>query len=195
MDEPVIDGPGRTHLCVMMLVVAPMARGSDPSGRFEAVFRAHYAAVDGYVRRVWPSVDGDDVVSQTFEIAFRRFDAIPPDTTRGWLIAVAKNCALNAVRSHRRRRHYLEAFAASRARRSADLHDESVALDTSDALATAFAALRDTDQEVLLLAAWDELSGDDLGAALGTSAGTAAVRLHRARQRLHEHYDRLGGGA
>ena len=37
------------------------------------------------------------------------------------------------------------------------------------------------------------LRGDDLGAALGTSASTAAVRLFRARSRLKERYEQEGG--
>lgn len=62
--------------------------------------------------------------------------------------------------------------------------DPAVATVHTDAVATALAALSERDREVLRLAAWEELDGTELAEALGCSAGTAKVRLHRARQRL-----------
>jgi RNA polymerase sigma-70 factor (ECF subfamily) len=53
-----------------------------------------------------------------------------------------------------------------------------------EAFRHAFGSLSTTDREVLLLADWDGLVGADLAAALGVSKSTAAVRLHRARNRL-----------
>ena len=44
--------------------------------------------------------------------------------------------------------------------------------------------LSDADQEVLRLSAWEDLSGADIAAVLNCSNSAAAVRLHRARQRL-----------
>ncbi|ONI69776.1 hypothetical protein BWI15_24905 [Kribbella sp. ALI-6-A] len=40
------------------------------------------------------------------------------------------------------------------------------------------------DQQVLLLNAWEGLSGSELAVALGCSTIAAGVRLHRARRRL-----------
>jgi RNA polymerase sigma factor (sigma-70 family) len=160
---------------------------------YEAMFRAHYHAVNSYVRGMWPSVDEDDVMSKTFETAWLRFDEIPPHATRGWLVSTAKNCALNGLRSARRRQTYLDAFKATRTRFTSGLHDEVVASETTDALQLAFGRLREGDQEVLLLASWDGLSGDDLGAALGCAGATAAVRLFRARERLRVQFAQFGG--
>ena len=44
--------------------------------------------------------------------------------------------------------------------------------------------LGQADREVLRLAAWEELQPAEIAAVLGCSANAAAVRLHRARQRL-----------
>ena len=44
--------------------------------------------------------------------------------------------------------------------------------------------LSDADQEVLRLSAWEDLTGADIAAVLNCSNSAAAVRLHRARQRL-----------
>ena len=46
------------------------------------------------------------------------------------------------------------------------------------------------DREVLLLVAWAELTSEETARALGTPAGTARSRLHRARKQLH---NALGG--
>ena len=52
-------------------------------------------------------------------------------------------------------------------------------------LARALAALDARDRELVLLVAWEGLSLAEAAAALGCRSGTAAVRLHRARRRLH----------
>jgi RNA polymerase sigma-70 factor (ECF subfamily) len=176
----------------MMVGVEPDVRTIDPRAAFESLFRSNYPAVVAYVRQVWPTVDEDEVVSRTFEIAWRRSEQIPEQAVRGWLIGVARNCALNAVRSNRRRQTYVEAFRSMRRSRSAALHQYEIPPETVDALQSAFDDLRKGDQEVLVLAAWQGLSGDDLGAALGTTASAAAVRLFRARERLKAAYARYG---
>ena len=185
--------PRRTSSTVIMVGVEPAVRTSDDHARFENLFREHYRAVTAYVRQVWPSVDEDEIMSNTFEIAWRRLDEIPEGAARGWLIGVARYCSLNALRSQRRRQTYVDAFAAMRARLGAGAHDQTVAYETADALQAAFSDLREADQETLVLASWEGLTGDDLGAALGVSGATAAVRLFRARQRLRNAYLSRGG--
>lgn len=176
-----------------MVGVEPAVRTSDEHARFETLFREHYRAVTSYIRQVWPSVDEDEIMSRTFEVAWRRLDEVPDGAVRGWLIGVARHCSLNALRSQRRRQTYVDAFSAMRARLGGADHDQAAAYDSADVLRSAFAELRSSDQEVLLLAAWDGLTGDDLGAALGVSGPTAAVRLFRARQRLRDAYEAKGG--
>lgn len=51
-------------------------------------------------------------------------------------------------------------------------------------LVSAWAALTDSERDVLRLAAWERLSGDRLAAALGVPADMADAALHHARQRL-----------
>ena len=52
------------------------------------------------------------------------------------------------------------------------------------AMVLALGSLSATDQELLLLVAWERLSNEQLAEMLGLSRGTVAVRLHRARRRL-----------
>ena len=137
-------------------------------------------------------MDGEEIVSQTFEIAWRRLHDTAVDAPRGWLIGIARNCALNELRAKRRRADHLATLRSDRIRSTAELFDDTVPADTVAALRQALGRLRPSDQEVLLLAAWGRLAGDDLGAALGTSGATAAVRLFRARERLSIAYSTVG---
>lgn len=160
---------------------------------YESLFRAHYLSVRSYLRQAWPAVDEDEVLSRTFETAWRRLDDIPADVARGWLIGVARNHALNTVRSSRRRRSRMDALAALPGAGAADLHDHAVPADTVQAVERAMRRLSDSDREVLVLAANGGLSGETLGTALGTSASIAAKRLSRARSRLTEYYQQESG--
>ena len=48
----------------------------------------------------------------------------------------------------------------------------------------ALARLRDSDQEILRLAVWEELPHREIAGVVGCSESSVAVRLHRARTRL-----------
>lgn len=157
---------------------------------YEVLFRSHYRAVENFVRARFSSADTDSIMSATFEVAWRRFEAIPADGARGWLIGVARNCGLNELRRSRRAAVYLDALR--RASHPAEM-DVAVAATDRDALVAAFAELSPSDQEVLLLAEWDGLVGADLAAALGVTTSAAGVRLHRARTRLRAHLAEEGG--
>lgn len=160
--------------------------------RFETMFRTHYRAVDAFVGAQFPSADRADVMSLTFETAWRRFDAMPSHAERGWLIGVARNTALNSLRGRRRRITSANAVQDLRPRLNSGLHDHHLAPETIERLQTAFSKLTDADREVIHLAADVGLTGNDLGEALGVKVGTAAVRLHRARERFAAAYDEAG---
>jgi RNA polymerase sigma-70 factor (ECF subfamily) len=53
----------------------------------------------------------------------------------------------------------------------------------------ALAALPEKEREVLMLTAWEELSGSEAARVLGCSATAYRIRLHRARRRLRERLD------
>ena len=150
-----------------------------------ARFRALYAQAYGPLRR-WAQhrgitgADADDIVAETFTIAWRRFDDVPADAAIPWLYGVARNVARNHAR--RERKHAALRVVAPR---DAVVPAPDEPSDTS-MLRAALASLRDDDREVLRLVAWDGVDAAQLPVALGCSAGAARVRLHRARQRFAE---------
>lgn len=164
-------------------------REAERRARFEEVFHAHHRSVARFVAARYPTVDGGDLVALTFEVAWRRLDDAPIEAVRGWLFGIARNHARNAIRRRGRQRTLADALATESGGGVSWLHDERLPMEVAEQLAAALGQLSDNDREVIELAAFAGLSSVDLGAALGVSAGTASVRLHRARQRLTDAFE------
>jgi DNA-directed RNA polymerase specialized sigma24 family protein len=62
----------------------------DPTRRFIALYDAHYRRVLGYVLLRAEPAAAQDVVSETFLIAWRRLGDVP-ETALPWLLGVARN--------------------------------------------------------------------------------------------------------
>ncbi|WP_433005570.1 RNA polymerase sigma factor [Kribbella sp. CA-294648] len=160
---------------------------TTPGGQFEQLYRAHYVAVLAYVVRRSADVEAArDVVSEVFEIAWRRREEIPAQHVRPWLYRVAANRLGHRYRSDQRELQALRRLATEAATDSA-MRGTAEQVEAAHALAevvTALGRLGVKDQQVLLLNAWEGLSGHELAVALGCSTTAAGVRLHRARRRL-----------
>ncbi|MDP9302714.1 MAG: RNA polymerase subunit sigma, partial [Actinomycetota bacterium] len=72
-------------------------------GGFERLFHAHADAVLAYALRRTDSDTAQEVVSETFGIAWRRFSEIP-DPALPWLLGVARRVLANSRRSSSRQR-------------------------------------------------------------------------------------------
>ena len=168
--------------------------GTDPAA-FEAFYRAHVDAVERFVvRRVPDAHRAADLTAEVFLAAIESADGYRP--SRGaplaWLYGVARN-----VVAADRRRHGRELDAAQRfaGRRRVDQDDIARMEDRIDAeaqageLYLALDRLSEAERAVLELVSVDGLSVRDAARALGIRPVTARVRLHRARQRLHEQLD------
>lgn len=159
--------------------LAGMAHASDAdSTRFEEVFEAHHRRVFAYaLRRTAREADAEDVVAETFVVAWRRVADLPPaESALPWLLGIARRVAAN---HHRGARRWLGLIGRLRA------EPQVIPGPTPDTPATqALACLRPDDQELLRLLAWDGLSQAEAGEALGISANAVAIRLHRARRRF-----------
>ncbi len=71
--------------------------------------------------------------------------------------------------------------------RSVDSPDVFVIRREEDlAVTNALRRLKPSDQEVLMLAAWEELTAPEIAAALDISTSAAEQRLHRAKKRLEK---------
>lgn len=146
---------------------------------FEQLYREHAGRVLAYARRRTTQEAADDVVAEVFLVAWRRADEVP-ERPLPWLLGVARRVLANQRRGeHRgdalRDRIRGEQLAGVRSPLGDDVPSPAV---------RALWSLGASDQELLMLIAWDGLSRAEAAEALGISVGTLAVRLHRARRRL-----------
>jgi RNA polymerase sigma-70 factor (ECF subfamily) len=160
--------------------------------QFEGIFSACYSRVLGYaIRRTEDRAAAEEAVSETFLIAWRRFDAMPADALP-WLLGVARKVLANQRRAAGRRAPDgplvpLEAVADP-------APGAAVADVVADrqAFAAAFASLSAGDREVLALVNWDGLAPREAATVLGCTAATFYLRLHRARRRLLKELEARG---
>ncbi len=162
--------------------VTPPARGGDDTAarrdRLEALFTEHGRAVYAFARRRADAADADEVVSETFLVAWRRLDDVP-DPARPWLLAVARRCLANVQRGARRQ-------SAVRLRLAGTAAPTAAAPDTDDPahIASLLDRLSPAERDVVTLLAWDGLTPDEAAVVLGCSRAAVYLRLHRARRRL-----------
>jgi RNA polymerase sigma-70 factor (ECF subfamily) len=163
------------------------ASRTDP-GSFAAVFERHFVAVHRYLTRRVGVQLADDLAAETFATALRArhgYDQTWPDA-RPWLFGIATRLVQAHWRTEGRR---LSAIARLEIESPPDgVGDLGVtraeAESTRPRLADALLSLGPHQRDVILLAAWADLSFDEIGHALGIPPGTVRSRLYRARVTL-----------
>ena len=155
----------------------------DPAGHraLEALYTAHADRVLAYLLHRTDRETAQDILSETFVLAWRKSGSVPDDALP-WLLASARRLLANRVRSDQRYRALTERLAV--------LADRTGAAEIGDAIGTraevadALAALSEQDREVLVLSAWYGLTAKQAAVVMGCTATAFAVRLHRARKRF-----------
>src|SRR5436190_3861058 len=164
---------------------------SEP-GAFATLFDRHAGTVFRFlVRRVGRDT-ADELLGETFRIAFERrpaYDTSRP-SARPWLYGIATNLLARHRRTEARRLRATALLAITRATLDTDAVDAAdAAVDASHLfprVTDAIAELPDGERDALMLHAWEELSYDEIAAALDIPIGTVRSRLNRARRRLRE---------
>lgn len=165
-----------------------IARSHLDPAVFATLYDRHATAVYRYLAQRLGEHAADDVMSETFLVAFERRDAYDrevPDA-RPWLLGIATRL----MRKHAR----LEAvawkgMAADMAARVApDLIERAGArVDAERAtrrLTSALRKLSEADRDTLLLYAWGHLDYAAIAVATEVPVGTVRSRLNRARRIL-----------
>lgn len=146
---------------------------------FEGVFRRHASAVHRYLARRAHGGEVDDLTAEVFATAWRRRADVPDDHELAWLYRTAGFLLAN----HRRRSRpvLVEQMPVE-----VDHADPEHLVVVDDEVRGMLGRLSSRDRQVLVLHAWEGLSGAELGAVLGISRGGAEAALSRARARLRE---------
>jgi RNA polymerase sigma factor (sigma-70 family) len=160
----------------------------DEPEKFTVLFRRHAPHIQRYVVRRLGQDAADDIVAETFLLAFRQrhsYDHARKDA-RPWLYGIATNLI------GRHRRAEIRLYRAL-ARTGEDpvmepftnrVDDRVSASSASRPLAAGLARLPEELRDTLLLVAWADLSYEEAATALGVPVGTVRSRMSRARSRL-----------
>jgi RNA polymerase sigma-70 factor, ECF subfamily len=163
---------------------------SEPTtARFDALYRETASDVFAYVMTlVRDRASAEDVTALTFERAYRRqssFDA-RRGTQRSWLFGIARNAALDELRSRKRTTALLaDPEDPSAASSAADNEDDDAAVRRATVRA-ALAQLDPRERELIALKFHAGLSNGEIAKVLGISAANAGTRVHRAVTRLRK---------
>jgi RNA polymerase sigma-70 factor (ECF subfamily) len=155
----------------------------DPGERFTALYDTFHPRVHAYaVSRAGRQL-AEEVTSETFCVAWRRFGDLP-DPPLPWLLGIARNVLRESFRAQARRDSLdaeLRAWTSAAELADGDVGEAVVERAT---VLQALATLSGDDRELLTLVAWQDLSPRQAAKVVGCSTATYFVRLHRARKRL-----------
>lgn len=157
----------------------------------EALFDAHAEALRGYLAGRAGAGTADDLVSETFLVAFRRWSGFDPTrgTARSWLFGIATNLLRHHWRTQQR---HLELSGRSLFHEPTRPPFDDSADGRLDAAVTVrrllphLALLDAVDLDILLLSAWAGLAPIEIADALSLPPATVRTKLHRVRLRLRE---------
>lgn len=144
----------------------------------EAVFRLAYLLVG-------EAGDAEDVAQEVFIRAYRHlgsFDAAR--SLRPWLLGITANLARNRRRSWGRYIHHLTRLARLTPPEVIDPEQETARRADANALWQAVRRMERTDQEIIYLRYFLELTVEETAETLGIAEGTVKSRLSRALERL-----------
>ena len=169
---------------------------SDPEA-FGLLFDRHVDVIHGYISRRVGSLLAEELTAETFARAFARRGAFVAlhESAGPWLYGIATNLVRNARRAERRQLHAYGRAAGIASGQPDDFDQADARVDAQQGaprLVGALLELEPGDRDALLLFAWQELSYEEVGAALGIPAGTVASRINRSRRRMRAS---LGGAA
>ena len=151
--------------------------------RFQALYAEHHRRVYAYAVSMAGRQLADEVVSEVFLVAWRRFADVPTPAVP-WLLTVARHVIGSQFRAAARQQSIsaeLRAWVTEAQLAAPDVADE---VSERIAVLAALAALPEADRELLTLVAWHGLKPNEAAQVVGCSTAAYFVRLHRARRRL-----------
>ena len=150
---------------------------------FETLYERHA----GPVLRFALSLTGDramaeDITSETFIRVWTARERVDVATVTGYLFTIARHLYLQGVSKERRRGPLTHEPADAKP----GPHVQAEGRDELEAVIADLQTLPEPDRAALLMRAAEQLPYEDIGAALGITAGSAKVKVHRARLKLAE---------
>lgn len=161
------------------------------------LFERHNLSVYQYCRQMTRHSElAEDLVQEIFLKILRKAGSFRRQGSfKAWLFNIARNTTLDHLRKAKRRDD-LVPVASSIDADPVDHRSAEVAAASSErmrSLVTALSNLPTSIQEIIWLGRFEFDNYDELGQALGCTAGTARVRMHRAMQQLNVEFETING--
>lgn len=161
--------------------------GSGDENALRVLYRRYASLVFTVAARVVDSSAGEEVVQDVFMTLWRKHEQFDParGTLKSWLCQVARHAALNVLRRQGRTARETSDDEAS------EIADESLQPDEAlwlahrqSVLRAAVSSLPEREREALSLAYFEELTHEQIAAALRIPLGTTKTRIRLAMRRL-----------
>lgn len=167
---------------------------------FGQIFDRHFRTIYRYLARRLSTSDADDLAGEVFRIAFEKRRGFDPSRASAlpWLYGMASNLVLQ---HHRREQRAIRAMTLERSLRQPQLTaniDETLvdsridAARSRDSVVEALVSLAADERELMLLAAFSDLSYRGLSEAMGLPEGTVRSKLSRTKTKLRERLGPIG---
>lgn len=169
---------------------------------FEEAYVLYRGPIYGYVRRmISDETDAEDLTVTVFEKALKAWDRRPvvAEEIRPWLFRIATNSCLDELRRRQRIRFspwesFVGLFHPSQVA-SDNPERDAIRNEKAQLIHAALDRLSPRYRAALVMREFQDLSHDEIGAALGTSRDGAKMLLFRAREQMRAVYLEMGGEA
>ena len=160
---------------------------------FNAIVERYQAQVVNVSARILGDrASAEDVTQETFISAYRSIGKFRGGSLRAWLLRIASNLRIDAIRSSRRRPEQsldaaLEDTGFEVASPGESPEQAVIRGELGAEIQRSIVSLPHDQRVVLVLVDVQGLSYDEAAEAVGASLGTVKSRLSRARVRVREH--------
>lgn len=174
--------------------LATRAAAGDERAFGELVEQTQKTTYPLALRLVRARADAEDVLQESYVRVWRGLPALRDrGATLGWICKIVRNVAVDRIRHQRRRRtasldqpvaEGMDALVELIASDAPDPEHAVTSARARDELRRLVDELKEKHRIVLLLREVDDMSYEEISAALGIPVGTVESRLHRARKAL-----------
>ena len=176
----------------------PLTTPSETSQRVDvaALYRAHAARVAGWAAHLGgPAIDVDDIVQEVFLVARRKLPDFRDEGGRitTWLFRITEKIVQSVRRRQRVRRwlrHGSEDEVPGMGSAQPGPDDALERRQKIQSVYTVLDTLPENQRRVLVLFEIEGLATQTIAELIGVRLGTVRVRLHRARSRFLQEYER-----
>jgi RNA polymerase sigma-70 factor (ECF subfamily) len=158
---------------------------SEKDAEFARLVATHRHALLRYaLRRLDDHGDAEDLLAETFVVAWRRFSDLPPrDQELFWLYGIEGRVLANSLRGRRRSMRLEMRLAFEREHEHVSQRYDEADINQ---LMSAMNQVKPEERELLQLTYWERLSYREVSVILGCSEKAAGIRVSRARQHLRQ---------